>query len=157
MPKSIMDAKFVFVRRDAHMAPLRQPYDGPFEVVRAGTKTFVLQKGDRQETVTIDHLKKAYVDTSEQLPLTIPPKRGRPRKPQEYASGLPEVVTKTLPDKSLVIPPKVRRPLRSTPSVLPDLAKRTLNEEKVLIEDQRSRFGRVLRLMKKYEIYTFGF
>ena len=92
----------------------------------------------------------AFVDTSEQVPLTIPPKHGRPRKPQEYASGLPEVVTKTLPDMSLVIPPKVRRPLRLTPSVLPDLARRTLNEEKVLIEDQRSRAGRILRPTKRF-------
>ena len=84
---------------------------------------FVIKKGTHQEVVTIDRLKRAYMNTSEEVPLTIPPKHGRPRIPQEEASGLPEVVTKTLPDMSLVIPPKGRRLLRMTPSILVDLAK----------------------------------
>ena len=117
-----MDAKFVFVRRDAHAAPLCPPYDGPFEVICAGEKTFTIKKGTRQEVVTIDRLKRAYVNTSEDVPLTIPPKHGRPRKPQDKASGLPEVVQKTLPDLPLAIPPKRSHLQRTTFSGLPELA-----------------------------------
>ena len=121
-------------------------------MIRAGEKTFTIKKGTRQEVVTIDRLKKAYVNPSEDVPLTIPPKRGRPRIPQEKASGMPEVVTKTLPDMSLIIPLKGRRPLRTTPSGLPDLAKRILHKEreKVLIEEPRSRTARILRPMQRF-------
>ena len=129
VPKSIMDAKFVFVRRDAHTAPLRPPYDGPFEVVRAGEKTFVLKKGTRNETVTIDRLKRAYVDSTEEIPLTIPPKRGRPRKPQENVSVMPEVLQKTLPDLQRAVPPKRSCFEHTTPSGMPELAVRTFDDE----------------------------
>ena len=54
MPASIHNAKFVFLRRDGHRFPLQQPYEGPFEVVEAGDKTFKLTVGNRCETDTLN-------------------------------------------------------------------------------------------------------
>ena len=121
-------------------------------MVRAGEKTFVIKKGTRQEVVTIDRLKRAYVDSSEEVPLTIPPKRGGPWKPQEKVSVMPEVVQKTLPDLQHVVPPKRSRLEHMTPSGLPELAAQTFDDEDhmILIRDQRSRYGRILQHTKKF-------
>ena len=114
----------------------------------------MLKKGDRQETISIDRLKRSFVDASKQIPLTIPPKRGRPRKLQEYASGMPEVVERRLPSLQNAVPPKRSHLGHTTPSRQPEFQARTFNDggRIVPIEDQRSRFGRVLRLTKKYGV-----
>ena len=54
MPTGLQQARFVFVRRDAHKPPLQPPYDGPFPVVSRHTKHFLLDIGGRQDKVSID-------------------------------------------------------------------------------------------------------
>ena len=100
---------------------------------------------------------KAYVDPSEDIPLTIPPKRGRPHIPQDQASRMPEVVMRTLPDMMLAVPPKRRHLPRTTPSGLLEMVKRTLNKNngKALIEIPWSKAGRILHPMQCFKNWTF--
>lgn len=78
MPQDLQSARFVFVRHDSHRTPLQPPYDGPFRVLEAGAKNFVLDKGGKPERVTVDRLKPAHLDLDEPVHLALPPRRGRP-------------------------------------------------------------------------------
>ena len=80
VPKSLLTSNFVFVRRDTHRPPLATPYDGPFRVLERGEKFFILDIGGRRDSVSVDRLKPAYIGSNEQLPVTMPRKRGRPKK-----------------------------------------------------------------------------
>ena len=70
----------MFVRRDMHKNPLQRPYDGPFKVIKTGEKVFKILIGDREDTITEDRLKPAFVENSEEFILAEPKRRGRPRK-----------------------------------------------------------------------------
>ena len=48
IPKDLMSAKYVFIRHDAHRSPLQSPYDGPFRVLKAGPKYFLIEIGTGQ-------------------------------------------------------------------------------------------------------------
>ena len=78
VPRSLQQSQYVFVRRDAHRTPLQSPYEGPYKVIAAGSKTFDIDKGGRMETVSVDRLKPAHGDFPLQVP--VPVRRGRPRK-----------------------------------------------------------------------------
>ena len=78
VPSTLETAEFVFVRRDAQKSPLQKPYDGPYEVVERAPKHFVLQFGNRQDSVSIDRLKPAHLDQTQPPQVAQPPRRGRP-------------------------------------------------------------------------------
>lgn len=80
VPPNLQASKYVFVRHDAHRGPLQRPYDGPFEVIAPGDKSFLLNIGGRKELVSIDRLKPAHIDLSQPVCLGQPPLRGRPPK-----------------------------------------------------------------------------
>ena len=61
-PPLLHAAEFVFVRHDAHRSPLQCPYDGPFRVLERHDKHFVLDLGNRTDSVSLDRLKPAFVD-----------------------------------------------------------------------------------------------
>ncbi|GFO32205.1 Pol polyprotein [Plakobranchus ocellatus] len=69
---SLLDSKFVFI------GPLQHLYGGPFQVVAPGDKTFRVMVGDREEIISVDRLKPAHVDLTSPVPVTQPPRRGRP-------------------------------------------------------------------------------
>ncbi|GFN88825.1 Pol polyprotein [Plakobranchus ocellatus] len=78
VPQSLRDSKFVFICNDSHRGPLRRPYDGPFRVVAPGDKTFRIMVGSREEVISADRLKPAYVDLTGPVTVAQPPRRGRP-------------------------------------------------------------------------------
>ena len=68
MPVDLQRCSFVFVRHDAHRTPLQCIYDGPFRVLQRAAKYFTLDINGRQDTVSVDRLKPAFVDTEFGLP-----------------------------------------------------------------------------------------
>ena len=61
--KDLQTSTHVFIRRDAVRKPLQPPYDGPFKVISRSTKSFKVDLGNRTDTVSIDRLKPAHLDT----------------------------------------------------------------------------------------------
>ena len=80
VPGSLQQAKFVFIRRDAHRGPLQRPYEGPFKVIQTGSKTFLVDIGGKSETISVDRLKPAHVDLEQPVKVAVPRPRGRPPK-----------------------------------------------------------------------------
>jgi hypothetical protein len=69
-------ASYVYVRHGSMGPPLASPYAGPYKVLQAGPKYFVLEVGGRQEVVTVDRLKP---HSGDDLAATAElPRRGRP-------------------------------------------------------------------------------
>ena len=53
----------VFIRRDAVRRPLQPPYDGPYSVLQRTDKHFTVDINGRKDTVSINRLKPAYLDS----------------------------------------------------------------------------------------------
>ena len=59
--KDLNQCTHVFVRHDAIKPPLQPTYDGPFKVIDRKERHFVVElNANRQDTISIDHLKPAY-------------------------------------------------------------------------------------------------
>ena len=56
-----MQSKFVYVRVDSHKKPLQRPHDGPFRIISTGNKFFMLDINGRQEKISVDRLKLAFI------------------------------------------------------------------------------------------------
>lgn len=59
--KELTDCSHVFVRDDTVRAPLKPPYDGPFEVISKNDKSFILNIKNKHKSISIDRLKAAYI------------------------------------------------------------------------------------------------
>ncbi|KAI0224380.1 hypothetical protein LSAT2_024609, partial [Lamellibrachia satsuma] len=51
VPATLANSSYVFVPRDSHRPPLTPPYEGPYKVLTHGDKTFLLEYGNRQDSV----------------------------------------------------------------------------------------------------------
>ena len=87
VPTALADSRFVFVRRDSHRPPLTPPYEGLYKVLVHGDKSFVLDYGTRQDSVSIDRLKPAFVDPMTPIEAAKRAPRGRPPTGVETRSG----------------------------------------------------------------------
>ena len=61
--KDLHSCSHVWVRKDAVRKPLEPPYQGPYRVISRQQKHFTLEISGRQDTISIDRLKPAYLDT----------------------------------------------------------------------------------------------
>jgi hypothetical protein len=77
VPKTLLSASYVYVRRGGTTLPLTPLYQGPFLVKQSGPKFFKLLIGGREESVSVDRLK-SHLGEAPVSP-AAPPKRGRPR------------------------------------------------------------------------------
>ena len=87
VPATLANSSYVFVRRDSHRPPLTPPYEGPYKVLTLGDKTFVLDNGNRQDSVSIDRLKPAFLDPVKPVEAAKRAPRGRPATNVETRSG----------------------------------------------------------------------
>ena len=55
----------MFIRRDARAPPLTQPYQGPYKVLKSGEKFFEIEVNNKSDRISIDRLKRAYVESEE--------------------------------------------------------------------------------------------
>ena len=75
---SLLQAKFVYIRRGGTVPPLQPLYVGPYRVLSSGQKCFLLEIGGKEEVVSIDRLK-PHLGQALTAP-AVPPARGRPPK-----------------------------------------------------------------------------
>ena len=61
IPPSLRDSTMVLVRVDGVLRPLQAPYDGPFQVLSRGEKTFDILKNNKTVTVSVARLKPAFL------------------------------------------------------------------------------------------------
>lgn len=79
VPQELSKCQFVFIRRDCHKSILKHPYEGPFKVISSGEKTFIIDKGGKADTVSIDRLKPAHLDLDQPVRVVAPRPPGRPK------------------------------------------------------------------------------
>lgn len=68
----LKNALHVFIRHDAVRKPLQPPYDGPYRVVARSEKYFTVDVKGRHDTISMDRLKPAHLDTIPPLHISIP-------------------------------------------------------------------------------------
>ena len=65
IPKELVTATHVFIRHDAVRKPLQPPYHGPYPIVKRAAKHFTIKLNNRTDTISIDRLKPAHLDSTE--------------------------------------------------------------------------------------------
>ena len=73
VPNDLQTCAHVFIRRDAVRKPLQPPYDGPFKVISRTPKHFKVDLGNRTDSISIDRLKCAHLNTELVLPVSPTP------------------------------------------------------------------------------------
>ena len=63
LPRALLDKDFFFVHDDASKSPLSPLSRGPYRVLRQSEKFFVLQIGDKTNSVSVDRLKPVFSST----------------------------------------------------------------------------------------------
>lgn len=61
IPKALSHCSHVYLRIDAHKTPLQRPYSGPHKVISRSKKTFIIDISGREDSVSIDRLKPAFL------------------------------------------------------------------------------------------------
>ncbi|VDP50391.1 unnamed protein product [Schistosoma mattheei] len=54
----------VFVRRDSDRRPFESAYEGPFKVLQRESKYYIVDKNGKNDSISIDRLKAAYLEES---------------------------------------------------------------------------------------------
>ena len=107
--KSLGEAEFVFVRRDAAHGLLQTPYTGPYRILQRQEKYFIIQCGEREESISIDRLKAANAEPDRAIEPTMPPRRGRPPKQRPGRPAADEEDTaETRPGEDEEVPAETR-------------------------------------------------
>ena len=88
--RRLEDAEFVFVRRDASHGPLQTPYTGPYRVLQRHDKYFVIQCGEREESVSVNRLKPANAEADRPIQPAVPLRKARPPKTRDVRPAADE-------------------------------------------------------------------
>ena len=83
--ETLKKTNYVFIRNDAHRTPLQRVYDGPYKVLKRTPKYFTLSKNGRDENISIDRLKAAFLANDFKMPPIV--RRGRPPKTRTKLGG----------------------------------------------------------------------
>ena len=83
VPASLSNAKFVFVREDASKPSLAPLYRGPYLVLEGRSKFFLLQVGQKVDSVSVDRLKPVF-SAYPVIPADPPPRGHPPLRPAKF-------------------------------------------------------------------------
>ncbi|KAG8194365.1 hypothetical protein JTE90_029234 [Oedothorax gibbosus] len=100
--KDLLRTSHVFIRTDAVRRPLEHPYKGPFKVKSRSDKFFTLDINERQDTVSLDRLKPAFIlyeDDSPQYTSRATTVPSTSTVPKASTSTAPKASTSTVPTK----------------------------------------------------------
>nr|VZI28875.1 unnamed protein product [Spirometra erinaceieuropaei] len=105
LEKDLATCSHVYLRCDRVRRPLEPPYDGPFRVISRGTKNFRIQRGTREEVVSVDRLKAAVPDTHPDEPCgplhpALPPRPSIPPSRILPLPSCPQPPTATTPSST---------------------------------------------------------
>jgi cleavage and polyadenylation specificity factor subunit 1 len=100
-PRNLHTTSHVYVRHDAVKKPLQRPYDGPFRVIRRYEKYFILDKNGKQDAVSLDRIKPAYLEGQQDV-AQIPDQEDFEFEPQDDLA--PEAEEPAAPAEVPVLP-----------------------------------------------------
>ena len=83
MPPDMQTSSHVFLRIDSHRTPLSPPYAGPYKVLDRRPKTFKLDLPNKQDWISIDRLKPAYL-LEDDPPAVKLSRAGRPLRKKQF-------------------------------------------------------------------------
>ncbi|CAH8289554.1 unnamed protein product [Schistosoma intercalatum] len=63
--RNLETCKFVFVLVDAVKKPLKQPYEGPYKVIKRTQKYFIISRNGNKQTISIDRIKPAFYEATQ--------------------------------------------------------------------------------------------
>jgi hypothetical protein len=115
-PKQLAGAELVYVRKGGQLAPLAQPYSGPYRVTEKGPKFFRLDIGGKDTAVSVDRLK-PHTGAAATTPAAAP-RRGRPPaaraqptpSPPSPPAPSPRSPSPGLPATAQARPARLRKP-----------------------------------------------
>ena len=64
IPQDFETCTHVFLRNDAVLKPLQQPYSGPYVVIKRNDKTFTIKINNSEKVVSADRVKPAKILTN---------------------------------------------------------------------------------------------
>ena len=151
IPEALKSATHVFVRRDCHRYPLDAPYDGPFPVVARTTKNITIRRREREDIITIDRCKPAFMDDTPNPPIPEQPdSRGGTSAPQHLSTSSERPERQLYKDDHRSRP-AATRPARTPTPASPDPAPSPPRPTPIL----RTRSGRAVKAPVRYRHVTF--
>lgn len=69
VPSNLASTGYVYLRVGSHRRPLQRPYEGPYRIIATNRKFYTLCIKGRQEKVSIDRLKPAYITSTTSSPV----------------------------------------------------------------------------------------
>ena len=157
VPRAVQDCEHVFVRRDASRPPLTPPYDGPFRVLRRSDKTVTVSRNGKDDTVSLDRVKPAFVDAPAASPCVAEPPAPAPCSTAGLPPSGPRLLIPSVPPappadpapQSLPVPPSrcdALPPPEGSPRVAPSSPLRSA---------LRTKSGREVRVPLRFRHVTF--
>ena len=70
---NLSNCSHAFVCRDSVCKPLQHPYDGPYQILSRADKHFTLDVNGKKAVISLDQLKRAYLDLPSSISLPDPP------------------------------------------------------------------------------------
>ena len=95
MDSALQSSTHVFIRQDGVKKSLQQPYKGPFKILLCTEKHFTVDADGRQEVISVDQLKPAYI-LGEDNQHTTPPIQApslNPKAPEFRPNSTTQTIT----------------------------------------------------------------
>ena len=99
IPPSLAAMSHVFLQVDAVKRPLTRPYEGPFRVLKKEAKAFVICRGGKAWTVSVDRLKPAWGSFGAPVAAPLAPSAAPPSPAPSSVAG-PSAVAPPAPVKT---------------------------------------------------------